>query len=277
MVCLAQNSYSLSTTMGLAKMKRIALFALMSLTLLGSVSGFAGSKHVTDAINDKERPEEDRKLDANRKPAQMVEFSGIKPGSLVMDIVPGSGYFTRIFAKVVGEKGRVYAYSPNEVDAFIQKRSPGMDVMKQFAQYKNVSVLHAPINSLSSPEELDVIWISQNYHDFFNKFFEPADVVAINKAVFAALKPGGVYIVLDHSAKSGSGLTVTDKLHRIEESVVKKQVLAAGFKFVGASKVLKNSKDRRDLTVFDPSVRGRTDQFILKFQKPVPKQQKKKK
>lgn len=223
---------------------------------------------VAGALSDPGRTEADRQLDAERRPAAMVFFAGVRPGARVMDLMPGQGYFTRIFAKVVGPKGYVYAYSPTEIDSLIQKRYPGIDVTKQFAAYANVTVLHAPINSLSAPEALDVVWTSQNYHDLHDSFYKPADLAIINKAVFAALKPGGVYIVLDHAAAAGSGLSATETLHRIDEAVVKKEVLAAGFKLVGESKVLRNPNDPHDKLVFDPSIRHHTDQFILKFQKP---------
>lgn len=249
-------------------MKHLSIFALM-FAILNSVSSHATPGYAAAAIADKGRPDADRKLDKDRKPQEMVEFAEIKPGSLVMDVVPGGGYFTRIFAKVVGDKGRVFAYYPSETDAMFKKYFPGVDVMKHFSAYPNVSVLHAPINSLSAPEPLDVVWISQNYHDLHDTFFKPADVSVINKAIFSALKPGGLFIVLDHSAKAGTGLSATESLHRIEESLLKKEVLAAGFKLIDESKVLRNPKDKRDKSVFDPSIRHRTDQFILKFMKPI--------
>ena len=224
--------------------------------------------YVTAAIADAGRPDADKQLDEARKPAEMVLFAGIKPGSRVMDLMPGPGYFTRIFAKVVGDRGWVYAFMPAEIDPMIAKRFPGADIKKMFAAYPNVSVLHGPINSLAAPESLDVVWTAQNYHDFHDPFYAPADLALVNKAVFAALKPGGVFVVLDHAAANGSGLRDTNTLHRIDEATVKKEVEAAGFRFAGESNVLRNPKDPRDKLVFDPSIRHHTDQFILKFIKP---------
>jgi len=224
--------------------------------------------YLSAAIADAGRTDADRKVDDERKPAEMVVFAGIKPGSRVMDLAPGGGYFTRIFAKVVGDKGWVYAFVPAELDPILAKRSPGVDIKKMFAAYPNVSVLHGPINALAAPESLDVVWTAQNYHDFHDPFYAPADLALINKAIYAALKPGGVYVVLDHAAADGSGLRDTNTLHRIDEATVKTEVEAAGFKFVGESKVLRNPKDPRDKLVFDPSIRHHTDQFILKFVKP---------
>ncbi|HJW39663.1 MAG TPA: hypothetical protein VJ476_00375 [Rhizomicrobium sp.] len=224
--------------------------------------------YVTAALADPGRPDAETKLDDARKPAAMIAFAGIKPGSRVMDLIPGSGYFTHIFAKVVGDKGWVYAYTPSELDPIIQKRVPGSDPTKQFMAYSNVSVLHAPINKLAAPESLDVVWTAQNYHDLKDPFFAPADTAVINKAVYAALKPGGFYVILDHAAAAGSGIRDTNTLHRIDEKVVITEVEAAGFKMAGESKVLRNPNDPHDKLVFDPSIRHHTDQFLLKFMKP---------
>ncbi len=224
--------------------------------------------YVAAALSDTARPDDEKKLDADRKPEALIAFAGVKPGSRVTDIMPGQGYFTHIFATVVGDQGYVYAYSPTEIDSFVQKKSPGADLTKQFAAYPNVSVLHAPIDKLYAPESLDVVFTAQNYHDLHDKFMGPADLAVVNKAVYDALKPGGVYIVLDHAAADGSGLSATETLHRIDEAVVKQEVEAAGFKLAGESNVLRNPKDPRDKLVFDPSIRHHTDQFILKFIKP---------
>ncbi|MEI9992687.1 MAG: hypothetical protein WDM86_21970 [Rhizomicrobium sp.] len=242
--------------------------AFLTATLAAAPAFAKAPAAVTAAIADPGRPDADRKVDDERKPAEMVVFAGIRPGSRVMDLAPGGGYFTRIFAKVVGDKGWVYAFVPAELDPILAKRSPGVDIKKMFAAYPNVSVLHGPINSLAAPESLDVVWTAQNYHDFHDPFYAPADLALVNKAVFAALKPGGVFVVLDHAAANGSGLRDTDTLHRIDEAAVKQEVEAAGFKFAGESNVLRNPKDPRDKLVFDPSIRHHTDQFILKFIKP---------
>jgi len=223
--------------------------------------------YIKAAIADSARPVADTTRDADRKPAEMLSFAGIKPGMQVMDLVPGGGYFTRIFAKAVGPNGYVYAYQPTELDHFFKDKTP--PIVAIAAEYPNVSVVRASVNKLVAPELLDVVWTSQNYHDLKDPLFTPADTALVNKAVYEALKPGGIYIVLDHSAPKGSGIADTDTLHRIDEAVVKKEVQAAGFKLIGESNVLRNPKDSRTVKVFDPSIRGHTDQFILKFKKPV--------
>ena len=137
--------------------------------------------------------------------------------------------------------------------------------------YGNVTALNAKINDFAAPEKLDIFWTSQNYHDLYNaidKSTGKADLVAFNRLVFAALKPGGTYVVVDHVAPAGSGASATKTLHRIDPAQVKADVEAAGFVFGGESDVLRNPADPHTALVFDPSIRGRTDQFAFKFVKP---------
>ena len=220
------------------------------------------------AISDAARPEADRAADADRKPADMLTFAGIKAGDKVADLMPGGGYFTRIFSKAVGANGKVYAVVPEE---FLKVRATAGDAIKAIAAdagYKNVTVVTVPLATFKPAEPLDVVWTSRNYHDYHNKMFGPLDMAAYNKAVFAALKPGGVYIVLDHTAAAGSGFEATETLHRVDPEAVKKEVLAAGFKLDSESGVLKSTADDHTGKVFDSGVRGHTDQFVLKFRKP---------
>ena len=250
-------------------MKRILILTAGIAVALGATSAIAAHTtpaYVTAAINDSARPDDDKKLDEERLPADMLAFAGIRPGMKVMDLMPGKGYFTRLFARAVGDKGYVYSYEPAEFDAFYKGKPAPIKAVA--TQYQNVSTIDAPINALTAPELLDIVWTSQNYHDLHDSFAKPADLAIINKQVFAALKPGGLYIVLDHAAAAGSGLRDTDTLHRIDEAAVRQEVLAAGFKLVGESKILRNPKDPHDKPVFDPSIRHHTDQFILKFMKP---------
>jgi predicted methyltransferase len=250
-----------------------AIAAAVTLACVGAASSAELPAYVTAALADTNRTDADRAQDADRKPGEMVVFAGIKPGMKVVDLIPGQGYFTRIFAKVVGDKGYVYAYLPSNLDEFLKKRLNVTEITNEFLQhpylgYSNVSVLHAPIEKFAAPEPVDVVWTSRNYHDLHDSFFGPADLAVVNKAVFDSLKHGGVFIVLDHAAEPGSGLRDTETLHRIDEAAVKKEVEAAGFKFAGESNVLRNPGDDHKAKVFDASVKGKTDQFILKFRKP---------
>jgi predicted methyltransferase len=207
-------------------------------------------------------------LDGRRHGPEIVSFAEVKPGQKVLELIPGGGYFTRLFSLTVGAKGHVYADWPTEYDKVSQ---PDSDVMRKLATqapYTNVSVLVQPAAALSAPEPLDLVFTSQNYHDYPDKFMGPTDPAILNKAVFKALKPGGLWVIVDHRAKAGAGLTATETLHRIDVETVRRQVTAAGFVFEGESKVLANPKDPLTVAVFDKSIRGATDQFALKFRKP---------
>lgn len=252
-------------------MKSMLLAAIASCALVAGVAAAAPiPSYVSAAVADKARPAEDVARDAERKPAEMVVFAGIKPGDAVVDVMPGKGYFTRIFAKAVGPKGHVYAYFPSEIDALLKGKPPSVAaIADDKPNYPNVTLVHAPLSKFSVPQPVDVVWTSQNYHDFHNKEFGPVDIAAMNKGIFNALKPGGTYIVLDHAAEAGSGARDTDTLHRIDPALVKKEVAAAGFQFVGEDDALKNPADDHKKKVFDPSIRGKTDQFVFKFRKPA--------
>lgn len=219
------------------------------------------------AVADVSRPAADRVRDADRKPAETLAFIHLRPGDKVADFAAGSGYFTRLFVDVVGPKGHVYATEPAEEKRFNEK---ALAELQSFAQsHSNLTVSDAPaLESLTFPEPLDVFWISQSYHDLKDKFFGPIDTAVFNKAVFAALKPGGEYVVLDHAAAADAPADVTETLHRIDPSVVRREVEAAGFKFEAQSTILANPADLHTLRVFDPTIRGKTDQFIYKFRKP---------
>ncbi|HUB84740.1 MAG TPA: hypothetical protein VL971_03545 [Rhizomicrobium sp.] len=248
-------------------MKKILMLAAAT-ALLASGAAFAKTPaYIAAAIADSHRPAADIARDADRKPAAMLEFAGIKPGMVVVDLIPGKNYFSRLFAAAVGPTGHVYSFEPTEFDAEFKKFK--VDVPSGTLDgYPNDTFIHASIAKLPIPQAADVVWTSQNYHDLHDKFAGPVDIAAFNKAVYAALKPGGVFIVLDHAAKAGSGLSATDTLHRIDPAVVKKEVEAAGFKFVGESNVLHNPADDHSKLVFDKSIRGHTDQFVYKFRKP---------
>jgi predicted methyltransferase len=248
-------------------MKSILIAASCATLLIGGAALAKAPAYIAAAIADSHRPADDTAHDADRKPAAMLAFAGIKPGDDVVDLIPGKNYFSRLFAAAVGPTGHVYSFEATEFDPeFAEKHIPVPS--GTLDGYPNDTFIHASIAKLPVPQLADVVWTSQNYHDLHDKFTGPVDVAAFNKAVYAALKPGGVFIVLDHAAKPGSGLSATDTIHRIDPAVVKKEVIAAGFKFVGESTVLRNPKDPHDALVFDKSIRGHTDQFIYKFRKP---------
>jgi len=251
-------------------MNRLALFAAAGL-MTGSLALAAVPAHaamhtpkaIAAAVADSARPSADRERDALRKPAACLAFAGLHRGMSVAELFPGSGYFTRIMSQVVGSHGHVYAVGPPPKKA---GTPPKVQAIADDAHYHhNITVLLEPLTDFSVPKPVDVVWTSQNYHDVKNA--PNADMLAFNKAIYNALKPGGVYVVLDHVANPGDpGSTKT--LHRIDPAVVKQEVTAAGFKFEGESTVLKNPSDDHTKGIRDGFSQGQTDQFIYKFRKP---------
>jgi predicted methyltransferase len=240
--------------------------ALAAVLFCGSAPAFAVPANIASAVANPDRPQDDRDRDAARKPAEMLEFAHVKPGQTVVDFLPGSGYFTRLFSGAVGPKGKVFAFIPTEVAGFSKKPLPANGTPDP--KHPNVVYLVAPVMDFATPTTVDMVWTSQNYHDLHDPFMGPADMAKFNASVFKALKPGGVFVVLDHAALPGSGTSATNTLHRIDPEVVKKEVEAAGFVFAGESKVLRNPADPHTAIVIDKSIRGQTDQFIFKFKKP---------
>jgi predicted methyltransferase len=250
-------------------MKMFARFALgiAGAAVLAAAAAAATPAYVTAAVANPDRPDADKQRDDARKPAEVIAFAKLKPGSKVADFIPGTGYYSRIFSGVVGPKGRVYAFFPAELKTFIKAPLPP-DGAAPYPKFANVTAVVAPANDFAAPEKLDMVWLSDNYHDLHDPFFAPADVAKVNAAVFNALKPGGVYLIIDHAAAAGSALRDADTLHRIDEASVKAEVEAAGFKLAGESDALRNPADDHTLRIFDPAIRSHTDQFVLAFRKP---------
>ena len=241
----------------------IALFGASSLGLSAHAQPDIPA-NVAAAVADPTRPATDTARDADRRPAEMLTFAEVKPGETVVDLIPGKGYFTRLFAAAVGPTGTVYQFQPAE----FAKGTPPANGSQPDPARPNVTYLIGPVNGFATPQPADLVWTSQNYHDLHDSFAKPADLALVNAAIFKALKPGGLYIVLDHAALPGSGLSATETLHRIDPAAVRAEVEAAGFQFVGESDVLANPNDPHTANVFDPSIRGHTDQFVFKFRKP---------
>jgi predicted methyltransferase len=248
-------------------MKLASVFAAAMVVSAAGLAVAAAAKTDTAAISaavaDPARPAADTARDAERKPAQIVAFAGVKPGDTVIELMPGGGYFTRILSKTVGPKGHVYGLVPEG----FAKRPGALDGLNALAaQYGNVSIMPVDLATFKVPAPADVVWTSENYHDFHNG--PTANIPGLNKAVLAALKPGGIYYIEDHAAAKGAGTTTTSTLHRIEAAAAIKEVEAAGFKLDGQSDLLANPADTHDKPVFDPSIRGKTDKFALRFKKP---------
>lgn len=223
---------------------------------------------VARAVADPAR-QADKANDARRKITAVMTFADVKPGQKVLELIPGSGYFTRVFSAIVGPAGHVYAVWP---DPYAKEDAADLAGSRKLAadpHYANVSVLTQPADQLSAPAPVDVVFTSQNYHDYPDKFMGHVDPAVLNREVFAALKPGGLWVIIDHVAPAGSGMADTDTLHRIDPAIVKQQVEAAGFVFDGESNALRNPQDNHTLKVFDKAIRGHTDQFMYRFRKPA--------
>lgn len=198
--------------------------------------------------------------DERRQAAEVIAFAGAKPGDQIVDFLPGSGYWTRIFSPLVGARGHVTAMWPSIAARGAERQKPAIDA--RALPNVTTDVQAGPFPALAKP--VDLFWTVQNYHDI-----PPAGIAQFNAAVFAALKPGGTYLIVDHADARGSlPISGPGNKHRIDPAVVRSQVQAAGFRFVGSSSVLANPADDHSKPVFDPAIRGHTDQFVFKFRRP---------
>jgi predicted methyltransferase len=215
-------------------------------------------------LADTSRPQEHRDSDAGRKPADVLEFLGVGAGDRVADLMTGSGYWARLLVPLVGPTGRVYAgnnafykgYYGEAFDAFLKE-----------PKFSGVVRIDGQVDALPLPKDasLDAVLMVLAYHDLF---LGNEDRGAMNRAVLAALKPGGVFVVIDHSAAAGTPTSTVESLHRIDEAVVVREITAAGFQPGGEGGFLRNTADDRSASVFAPAVQGKTDRFVLKFVKP---------
>jgi predicted methyltransferase len=238
---------------------------LILLAALGLAAGACATQPPAPTVDyaavlaDPIRPEADRVRDSDRKPAELVAFAGVRPGDKVAELAPGGGYFTRILSGVVGPEGHIYALSG--------RASPAIQEIA--AARPNVTALVAEPGTLPVPEPVDVVWTTLNYHDFKNINPGPDDAAGkVNAAAFRALKPGGTYFIVDHEAGAGVGASVTSTLHRIEGALVRREVEAAGFRLDAESDMLRHPADDHSIKVQESGIRGKTDQFVLRFRKP---------
>jgi predicted methyltransferase len=252
--------------------RRAAVLALICAAwgTAAHAAGGAVPDYIRTAIADPSRPPEHRARDGERRPDALLTFAGVKPGDRVADFMSGGAYFTRLFSRIVGRQGRVYAFLPTEQLAHCAPEEvAGTRALEHDAAYANVRVLTGPVGLFRPPEPLDLVWTSLNFHDLYDSFMGPADVPQVVNALYAALKPGGILLVVDHVAAAGSEVRDTETLHRIDPEVIVRSAQAAGFLLESHSDLLRNPADAHTLRVFDAAVRGRTDQAILKFRKPV--------
>ena len=232
---------------------------------VGALAAAGAPAYIVQAVANPARPQADRDRDAARKPAEVLAFAGVKRGQKILELIPGAGYFTRILSGAVGQGGHVTEAVPQIASAAdVRRTSNGVAADPNF---KNVSEMTLAPDSLAAAGPVDLVWTSQNYHDLHLTRLK-LDVVGLDKQIYAALKPGGVFFIEDHAAQPGTGTSTTDAMHRIDEDFVKKEVESVGFVLDRESDILRNPADTHSVTVFDPSIRGHTDQFLLRFRKP---------
>ena len=238
-------------------------FSLLLFVFSFSLPAFS-QVSVEEALAAEARSDEDRARDPGRMPAQVLEFLGIGAGSRVADLLSGGGYYTRILAPVVGPEGAVYAGNNPFFDRF---GAEALTALLSEPGFENVMRIDAPVDEIPLPDDtsLDAVMIALAYHDLW---LTDEDRGELNRRVLAALRPGGVYGIIDHHAAEGAGTSVIESLHRIEESVIVEEITGAGFVLAATGNFLSNTEDDRSLIVFNPDIRGRTDRFVLRFEKP---------
>jgi predicted methyltransferase len=223
-------------------------------------------KYIVDAVNSPDRPAADKKSDQSRRPDQLMTFFGIKPGMQVADLWAAGGYTTELLARIVGPSGKVYSQNQEFPEKFkkqeqlwqARSKEPGIsNIVEVTKPFDAPDLLPVP------PNTLDAVLINLNYHDMVGRGYDRAK---LNAAVFKALKPGGVYGIVDNSAQAGSGARDTKTLHRIDEDFVVKEVEQAGFKQAADSNIFRNPKD--DRTLHYSKMNHTQDRFVLKFVKP---------
>jgi predicted methyltransferase len=228
------------------------------------VPGLARAQDYAAIVAAPDRSEADRQTDQRRQPEKMLTFAGVKSGMKVLDMEANAGYSTELFARAVGPTGVVYAQDPQAIiERFVKDK---FDNRAKSEAMKNVVHVIRDFEDPIPPEasNLDMITFFFAYHDVT---YMQVDRAKMNAKMFAALKPGGLLIIADHSAKPGEGITVANTLHRIEETTLKQEIEAAGFKLVAEGDFLRHPEDPRDAKVFRPAVP--VDEFVLKYQKPM--------
>ena len=251
-------------------MRRLNLAVLATACALTSWAAQAGDvtpAYVTAALDAPAR-KADAADDAHRHIAAIMTFAQVRPGQKVVELIPGRGYWTKVFSGIVGDKGHVYTIWPDAYQQYVVGSFKNWQKLVT-ADYKNVSLIRGAAGDLEVPEPVDLVFTNENYHDYHDQFMGPVDMVAFDKKVFDALKPGGLFVIIDNVAPAGSGFADTDTTHRVDPEAVKKEVESAGFVFDGAGDALKNLADTHTLVSYKPPMAGHNDQFIFRFRKPA--------
>ena len=257
-----------SITMG-NNVKRVYWKAIASLIVLACMPAQAGADIYADAVANPDRPAADRERDANRHPAEVLEFASIEPGMVVLDLFSGGGYYTELMSAIVGEDGHVDAHSNAAYLNFVGDEFKDRHANDRLA---NVSVLMAENNELDlEASRYDAMFLSLTYHDFYlpsADSWPEIDIETILAELYEGLKAGGVITIIDHYASAGSSTASASELHRIDPAIVMTEMQSAGFELDEKSDLLRNPEDDLSKSVFDPELRGNTDRFLLRFRKP---------
>ncbi|MFI4920967.1 MAG: class I SAM-dependent methyltransferase [Gammaproteobacteria bacterium] len=245
----------------------IAIAAPTALTAAAADMKSSTPAYVTAAINDPAR--KDAAVDdAHRKIADVMTFAQVKPGQKVVELIPADGYWTKVFSGIVGTQGHVYTIWPDQYQEYVNESYAEWQGLIATPKYSNVSLLRQPAADFKVPDKVDLVFTAQNYHDYHDRFMGPVDMAVFDKKVFDALKPGGVFVVIDNVALAGSGFSATDTIHRVDPEAVKTEVESVGFVFDGSSDALRNSTDTHTLVSYTAPMSGHNDEFIFRFRKP---------
>ena len=252
-------------------MRRLApvLVALLAVAPASDAASPSLKAIIASAVVDPARPAGYRKADSFRKPAETLAFSGVRPGMTVGEFYPAGGYFTRMLSDVVGPSGHIYTIENDRWQDSVRDDK----AMLAEGKWKNVSLDVKPFGTVNFPKPLDLAWVTQNYHDLKIAKYGPGgqavDTVAFDRAVYKALKPGGIFFILDHQGPANLTAAEIEKMHRVNRDVVAKEVRSAGFRLAAEGNFLRRPGDDHTKPIFDPSIRGHTDQYALKFVKPA--------
>lgn len=220
---------------------------------------------ISAAVNSDARSEEARARDAARKPADVIAFSGLKPGDTVVEIAPAGGYYTAILSRVVGDDGKIIGVGPARIFEEFPQAKGGFEKYLESDPITNASYSVANLDEMTLPSGVDQVWMILYYHD---TYWTGEDRDVMNKSFYDALNPGGAYIIVEHTGIPSDSEDITKTLHRMDVKPLRTEIEKVGFEWAGESDVLRNPDDPQNDSVFAEGRRGNTDRIVWKFVKP---------